>query len=174
MPLILFRGESVEVGGGSCVVYEMQNDGNSLFASFTHQKYKHNPYSEEHKAALEEARETVAKYINDNLYDMEDTLIAHCNRQTELYDNVSTREHKLKAFISNLKDGTESGGLEVVPALASCHDCNITVYHEKQRTLMYNPEGRVEIKVVEREPLTPGLTVHYDNFLKFNATCTSE
>ena len=63
----------------------------------------------------------------------------------------------------------------MVPALAFCFDSKITVYQEKGRTLIFNPKGKVEVKLVEREAeVCEYPCVFYDSFLNFNATSTSE
>lgn len=131
-------------------MYDMHHDTDSLFRAFTHQlSHSLTPNSEEHKAATLKAREELAEYIEQNVDEM-DELIAHCNSETNLYGDLSTSEGKLQKFICNLKEGEERGGLEVLPAMALLKNSKVTVYKEKGRTLMFNPEGSVDIKLIQR------------------------
>ena len=96
----------------------MREDGDCLFTDVVYQINKNLEWnSDEFKALAQQYRNLTANYLKKNTKDLEEVIMSNISDSKHSYQQ-KTKRGKMSAYIENLRNGKEWGGIESLYALS--------------------------------------------------------
>lgn len=172
---LFFSGAVVKTKDHQLTVFEMEGDGDCLFAAIVNQLYPQILlFSADFKKCIQELRATASDFLKQNKSKetVRQSLKATLKVLKSKYKQ-KREDSKIQAFLKDLKNGNVWGGDESIWALAQAENLKINVFVEASTKFTVEPEVPAkevkEVQIVFRKSIQPGLLSkqnaynHYDS-----------